>query len=301
MSKSSLLNRKLSGFTLIELLVVIAIIAILAAILFPVFAQAREKARQTSCLSNLKQLGTATLMYVQDYDETFPLDTMRSSPTAAWDYPSGGYTTPAEWRPAASYALRNSYWSNALLTYTKNIDIYRCPSGVDSQLGGVNYANPPKAPARITYPYNGYFSSYPLAGVPASSRVPIFTESFGKETIVGFGYGMPFLNCPDANQPCVYQPDSYNPATDVSTCATGNGSQNFGWYGISQTVRVHSSVQNWVYADGHAKAVKLGKTGSTDPYTDPFTGYDANGANPTGAWSNECHLYLYRPNYDGTN
>src|SRR2546426_11321116 len=60
------------GFTLIELLVVIAIIAILAAILFPVFAQAREKARQTSCLSNQKQYALATLMYVQDYDETFP-------------------------------------------------------------------------------------------------------------------------------------------------------------------------------------------------------------------------------------
>src|SRR6478672_5991246 len=62
--------RKQNGFTLIELLVVIAIIAILAAILFPVFARAREKARQTSCLSNLKQIGLAFLMYNQDYDET---------------------------------------------------------------------------------------------------------------------------------------------------------------------------------------------------------------------------------------
>ena len=57
------------GFTLIELLVVIAIIAILAAILFPVFAQAREKARQVACLSNAKQMGTAAMMYAQDYDE----------------------------------------------------------------------------------------------------------------------------------------------------------------------------------------------------------------------------------------
>jgi prepilin-type N-terminal cleavage/methylation domain-containing protein/prepilin-type processing-associated H-X9-DG protein len=61
-----------SGFTLIELLVVIAIIAILAAILFPVFAQARDKARQTSCISNLRQLGTGMMMYVQDYDDTYP-------------------------------------------------------------------------------------------------------------------------------------------------------------------------------------------------------------------------------------
>jgi len=68
-------NRKPSGFTLIELLVVIAIIAILAAILFPVFAQAREQARTTSCLSNMKQIGLSVRMYAQDYDEEFPMGT----------------------------------------------------------------------------------------------------------------------------------------------------------------------------------------------------------------------------------
>ncbi len=74
--------RRGSGFTLIELLVVIAIIAILAAILFPVFARAREKARQTSCLSNLKQLNLGVMMYMQDYDEMFP-PLMYASPTGA--------------------------------------------------------------------------------------------------------------------------------------------------------------------------------------------------------------------------
>src|SRR5687768_4270631 len=75
-------QRRRPGFTLIELLVVIAIIAILAAILFPVFAQAREAARKTSCVSNLRQIGVGILMYSQDYDEEFP---------------DGGYGSPRNW------------------------------------------------------------------------------------------------------------------------------------------------------------------------------------------------------------
>src|SRR6478672_6965972 len=86
--------RRHDGFTLIELLVVIAIIAILAAILFPVFAQAREKARQTSCLSNQKQIGTGIMMYVQDYDEKYPLAYGKYG--SAWAY-TFGFDFPAGW------------------------------------------------------------------------------------------------------------------------------------------------------------------------------------------------------------
>jgi len=101
------------GFTLIELLVVIAIIAILAAILFPVFARAREKARQTACLSNLKQISLGVLMYAQDYDETYPrYHRPAASPV---EYPDGS---------TASGIL----WYAALYPYVNNQQIFDCPS-----------------------------------------------------------------------------------------------------------------------------------------------------------------------------
>lgn len=102
-------NRSHRGFTLIELLVVIAIIAILAAILFPVFAKAREKARQASCLSNVRQLMMAAQMYVQDYDDTMVLSAHRP-PTG--QPPSG-----------------SPIWSAYLMPYTKNEQVFVCPSG----------------------------------------------------------------------------------------------------------------------------------------------------------------------------
>src|ERR1700729_3180729 len=92
---------KNKGFTLIELLVVIAIIAILAAILFPVFAKAREKARQTACLSNEKQMGTAVMMYVQDYDEHMP---------SVWDTNTG------------------LTWADEIYPYVKSLGVFVCPS-----------------------------------------------------------------------------------------------------------------------------------------------------------------------------
>jgi prepilin-type N-terminal cleavage/methylation domain-containing protein/prepilin-type processing-associated H-X9-DG protein len=105
-------SRPQPGFTLIELLVVIAIIAILAAILFPVFAQAREKARQTACLANQRQIGTALALYVQDYDEMTP---------SARTY--GAWWTkldPKGWPPP--------FARDQLMPYVKNEEVWYCPS-----------------------------------------------------------------------------------------------------------------------------------------------------------------------------
>jgi prepilin-type N-terminal cleavage/methylation domain-containing protein/prepilin-type processing-associated H-X9-DG protein len=112
------------GFTLIELLVVIAIIAILAAILFPVFARAREKARQTSCANNLSQIGRGTWLYLQDWDDSFP--------------------------DATASVMQGRPWMDQLKTYTGTKDLTRCPDD-DSDFG-------PTSKRLTSYVLNNYFT-----------------------------------------------------------------------------------------------------------------------------------------------
>ena len=114
------------GFTLIELLVVIAIIAILAAILFPVFAQAREKARQTTCVSNTRQMALAVLQYLQDYDETFPRDSNDGQKT---------------------------FWMDYVQPYVKNTAIWICPSRANTS----KRVNPERANEFTAYGINWFF------------------------------------------------------------------------------------------------------------------------------------------------
>jgi prepilin-type N-terminal cleavage/methylation domain-containing protein/prepilin-type processing-associated H-X9-DG protein len=131
---------KRRGFTLIELLVVIAIIAILAAILFPVFAKAREKARQTSCLSNVKQIALSAMMYAQDYDEKFPLV----------------YTD----------VTNVPLWQDRLVPYIKNSQIWDCPSQSNRGL----YSS---------YGWNEWMANYAMAQVASPADTIMLGDARG--------------------------------------------------------------------------------------------------------------------------
>jgi prepilin-type N-terminal cleavage/methylation domain-containing protein len=147
--------RRAGGFTLIELLVVIAIIAILAAILFPVFAQAREKARQAACLSNSKQIGMAMLMYAQDYDEQFPSGHFNPYTPNAADYGKG--------------------WAGQIYAYMKNAQVLKCPNDSTAAVSGNGVTLSP-----VSYIYNYNVALSPaIAGLQSPVNTVLLAEGVG--------------------------------------------------------------------------------------------------------------------------
>jgi prepilin-type N-terminal cleavage/methylation domain-containing protein/prepilin-type processing-associated H-X9-DG protein len=206
-----------AAFTLIELLVVIAIISVLAAILFPVFAQAREKARQTSCLANAKQIGLSVTMYMQDYDGALPLT-----------------------RHAGALAG----WIEACQPYIKNRTVYRCPSDTPPTGWAETQAEFEAVPA--TRRLSSYYTNAWLAG----------TNRYGSDAAVNRPASLIYVaESPEDTLSDHFHPMCWGEADpEYPTCTA---SPSFWDSARSETkeiaLRRHQDGSNYIYLDGHAK------------------------------------------------
>ena len=220
------------GFTLIELLVVIAIIAILAAILFPVFAQAREKARQTSCLSNLKQIGTGLMMYSQDYDEELP---------PAWIGPS----FPGLAR-----------WMDVVQPYIKNAQVFNCASSSAKKYNPANSdAEPGSYIMNVAYYDNTDAASPPTPVYDVSGEHPKSLATLATPSTTAYVFDGNGAVGNTAAGLRTWQVAWPNIATQPKVDKTKTPPILKHWEGA--IVERHSGMVNALWCDGHAKAMKL--------------------------------------------
>jgi len=208
--------RRKGGFTLIELLVVIAIISLLAAILFPVFARARENARKTSCMNNLKQIGIGITQYTQDYDELMP---------------------------AVSLSSPNPRWHENIQAYVKSAQIFKCPSNSSKVF--------------ITgAPTNTYLNHYLGNG----------NNNLGAAAGTGFNFRRPLdATLPDGSAEATTSLSDIQAPAQCITVSENKGSRNTSnLYSISAAGGMdftnHLGSTNFLFADGHVKALKPSAT-----------------------------------------
>jgi prepilin-type N-terminal cleavage/methylation domain-containing protein len=289
-------HRAHRAFTLIELLVVIAIIAILAAILFPVFAQAKEAAKKTADVSNVKQLATGIAIYLSDHDDLHPLQSGMSN-TGVWGYNFNKYA-PADWPvtgvPAERVDYSRGFVLNSTQPYLKNYEMLAMPGSTGPEYQNTNPIAAGKTKHETSYAYNGFLSAYSHTAVTDVAKLPLLTAANGYAKGKGWGFANPALTCAVANQPCTYVPRN----TSAGTCFTGNGGQGAMYLTYNNaSYWAYSRGQNWAFADGHAKFRRVGASTNSDWRTDPWTGYDSGGR-AGSYWWNGCHAWLFRPDYD---
>ncbi|MBC7806218.1 MAG: DUF1559 domain-containing protein [Akkermansiaceae bacterium] len=268
-------NRQRYAFTLIELLVVIAIIAILTAILFPVFAQAREKARQASCMSNMKQIGLAVIQYTQDYDEIFPCGLQSNWWQASWVWQTYPYMKSIDvlrcpsdpgGDPVANKSwagLRTSYVSNGYIRWNGSINEVDGPMGITIA---------ESAPADDHWLLDDGFTATASVNRPAESILvternhvyPLVEQTVGNA--YNWGPGAMITGIPSWETDWDGTPIAPQSVPDGTRAATKNKFDPSGPNGA--VTAVHSDFANFAFIDGHVKAMKPSAT-NPDPNNKP--------------------------------
>jgi len=281
------------AFTLIELLVVIAIIAILAAILFPVFAQAKEAAKKTATLSNFKQYGTGAIIYATDTDDLLPLGYSYQGSAGTWRY-NFLISVPNGWRPGAfSVDPRKSedglQWANSMNPYVKNQQILAMSGApLTSVVADIPVAGMSKTAVGVSF--NGLLHAWSTTAIEQPSRIPMFWAGAGKQNRDGFALTNPVTVCTAVNSSCKFDPGAAN----------GGG----GWFGMA-SVYVFSKGMHFSATDTSAKfrniATVIDKgTGvyTTDYYNNPFAALFSD-TTPEYMWFCGSWPCVFRP--DQTN
>jgi prepilin-type N-terminal cleavage/methylation domain-containing protein len=280
---------KKKAFTLIELLVVIAIIAILAAILFPVFAQAKLAAKEVSGLSNTKQVGLGTLMYLNDYDDTYPLAAvlrpnggkLGTGVIVPFPQNDGEVLTAAAaganpttlWSQPARVGMAASYAGNAVQPYIKSLVLPSLTGLTSYTDSAVTSFAGPGATGLSNLTFNGDLHHYSSTAVLESSIVPMWWPGLGSDNYIGQTFAEPALNCANTVDDCSFQSGANPSAGGVNLYTSQPGDVLFYNADPSDTPYPYSNERGpIVRCDGSAKSYNM-----TAPIYPQYL-------SPAGAW-----------------
>jgi prepilin-type N-terminal cleavage/methylation domain-containing protein len=290
------------AFTLIELLVVIAIIAILAAILFPVFAQAKLAAKKTQTLAQFKQVGTAANIYITDSDDVFPLSMSFDSVGNAWR--TGSYTgVPNGWTSTAARDVlprkeeEGASVFNSIQPYTKNIGVYEGAGLIDYNPGFTqSLINGAPKPAKVNLTYNGMLHAWSATAVNQPSKCPLMLENY-KQNTIGGQISNPVLCCTNVGPDCRFNPSGY-PQGGQTSCLYYGAGYGYVWFLSTQqanfTVWVYGRGMPFVAADTSARMVQFNAPiwplYAQNVNTSPWSAFSNVAGDPPGSpyWMTDC-------------